>query len=141
MKHNRILLAALLALSASHADAGVVVITHASTKVQALSANEVRQIFLGASRELPDGTRIEAVEQPDASPLRHTFQETVLRKNDEQLRAWWTRVVFTGKGYPPKALGSSAEVMRRVAEKPGFIGYVDSKELNGAQFTVLYTAP
>jgi ABC-type phosphate transport system substrate-binding protein len=66
------------------------------------------------------------------STTRNTFDETVLGRNSSQVSAYWSKLVFTGKGIPPKEVNSDAEVIDLVSKNPSVIGYVDSSSLTDA---------
>jgi ABC-type phosphate transport system substrate-binding protein len=119
------------------ARAGVAIIASPSTAVGALTADEVGQVYLGRMKTLPDGSPVSAVDQQEGSASREEFLDRVLGKNQQQLRSYWTRMVFTGKGQPPRSVGNDAEVIRAVLSAPGVIGYVDSSAVT-AKVKVLY---
>jgi len=54
----------------------------------------------------------------------------VTGKSDSQLQAYWSRLVFTGKGKPPKTIGSSALIKSQVASRANAIAYIDSSEVD-----------
>ncbi len=144
MKNNNTyfaaLLAALLALPLS-AQAGVAIIVHPSTPVDAITADQASQIYMGRTNQLPDGTAVKQLDQAEGTPARAQFLAKVLNKTEAQLRSYWSRMIFTGKAQPPRVLGNTAEVLRTVASTPGYIGYVDSKDATSSKIKVLYTAP
>ncbi|BFM07964.1 phosphate ABC transporter substrate-binding protein [Halioxenophilus aromaticivorans] len=111
------------------AQAGVVVIVHPSN-ANALSATDISRLFLGKKRSFPDGNEAIPIDQSDSSPIRAAFTETVLKKNEQQIKSYWAQQLFTGKGTPPKAVGNSSEVKKLVASNPALIGYVDSAEVD-----------
>lgn len=127
-----------LALS-SFAEAGIVVVANPSVADNSLTAAQVSQLFMGRAKALPDGTAVTPLDLPEGSALRVQFADRVLGKTEQQLRSYWTRIIFTGKGQPPRSLGSAAEVLRTVAANPGHIGYVDSKDVVGGKVKVLFT--
>ena len=55
-----------------------------------------------------------------------------------RIRAWWSKLVFTGKGSAPKELHSGAEVVAAVSADPKLIGYVD-KSFVDMTVKVIYT--
>mgnify|MGYP001770312877 CR=1 FL=1 len=71
------------------------------------------------------------IDQAEGSPARPQFNERVRGKNEQQLRSYWSRMIFTGKGQPPRSVASQEDVLRMVAATPGAIGYVDSKAVTG----------
>ena len=58
------------------------------------------------------------------SAVREQFYSKVAGKQAAQVKAAWSRLVFSGKATPPKELGSSADVKKFVAANPDAIGYL-----------------
>ncbi|MFZ5756336.1 MAG: phosphate ABC transporter substrate-binding protein [Pseudomonadota bacterium] len=138
---KKTIMAALFALSAvaPAAYAGLVVVAHPSVAVSELNADQVNQLFLGRTKTLPDGSAVAPLDLAEGSAMRTQFAERVLGKNEQQLRSYWSRMIFTGKGQPPRSVGNSDEVVRAVASRPGYIGYVDSKAVASGKVKVLYS--
>lgn len=124
------LAAASLMISVS-AWSGVAVIVNPSNG-NALSGSDVTRIFLGKKKSYPDGSDAIPVDQAEGSAARSSFVGTVLKKNDQQIKAYWAQLLFTGKGTPPKEVGSGADVKKLVSENPALIGYIDSSEVDGS---------
>ena len=59
-------------------------------------------------------------------------------KSDFQIKAHWSRLLFSGKGKPPKVLDNDAAVKKWVAEHPKALGYINSSA-DDASVKVLYT--
>lgn len=125
------LMLAIVFATPALASAGVVVIAHPSVSLQMLDAEQVAQLYLGRVTALPDGTRPVVLDLMEGDPQRVEFSERVLGKSEQQLRSYWTRMIFTGKGQPPRTLNSSADMLRVVANTPGAIGYLDSGAVTG----------
>jgi hypothetical protein len=66
----------------------------------------------------------------DDSPEHATFSKTILQVFPHQLRMAWDRQVFSGQGQYPEQVGSTQEMLSRVASTPGAIGYVKASEVN-----------
>jgi ABC-type phosphate transport system substrate-binding protein len=111
--------------------AGVAVIVHPNNG-NALSEADVTRIFLGKKKAYPDGSEAIPVDQAEGSPIRSSFVSTVLKKNDQQIKAYWAQLLFTGKGTPPKEVGGGADVKKLIAENPALIGYIDASEVDGS---------
>lgn len=120
--------------------AEVVVIVHPSLAVTSLDENDVSRLFLGKSRSFPNGDQAIPVNQSEGSAVRATFNETVCKKNASQYKAYWSQLVFTGKGTPPKEAADNAAVKALVAANPNMIGYVDSSVVD-ASVKVVYKLP
>ncbi|MEZ5435291.1 MAG: hypothetical protein R3E67_01295 [Pseudomonadales bacterium] len=48
------------------------------------------------------------------------------------LNAYWSRMVFSGQGQPPKKVADDAAVLALVRANPNLIGYVDAVSLNNS---------
>lgn len=123
-----LMVAALLSVSVP-ALAQVVIVSAKSTA--AVNAGMVSSIFLGKSTELT------AVDLPDGSALRDTFYQKATGKEGAQLKAYWAKLVFTGKAQPLKELANDAEVKKFVAANPNAIGYIDKGSVDGSVKVVL----
>jgi ABC-type phosphate transport system substrate-binding protein len=126
-------LAALCAAIAatSVADAEVVVVVSSSSATSALTAEQVADIYLGKS------TAMKAVDLPESSSVRGEFYQKATQKDAAQVKAIWSRLIFTGKATPPKEVGSSADVKKALAGDPNAIGYIEKSALDGSVKAVL----
>lgn len=131
-------LATILTVSTG-ALAEISVITHPSNG-DAISSKVASKLFLGKSKKFPGGAEAVPIDQSDKSPSREEFHTKVTKKKLSQLKAYWSRVVFTGKGQPPKVVSSDAEVIELISKNPSMIGYVNSSSVTDAVKVVL-TAP
>ena len=130
-----ILVAALLASGVAVAE--VVVVVNPGSGVSSLGKGEVKKLFLGKMKSLPGGPKAAVVEQAPGSPARDAFNTKVLKKNDKKLKAYWSKMIFSGKGKPPKQVANDAEVKALVSSTPGGIGYMDSSAVDDSVSVVL----
>ncbi|MDC8784171.1 type 2 periplasmic-binding domain-containing protein [Roseateles koreensis] len=119
------------------AQAQVAVIVGAKSAVGAMTADQVASVFLGKSNTLPNGATAQAADQPESAAVRELFYTKVTGKQAAQVKAAWSRLVFSGKATPPKELGSSAEVKKFVASNPDAIGYIEKSAVDGTVKAVL----
>lgn len=123
--------AALLASSATMAQAGdLVVIVSARSQVEALRPEQVAAIFLAQSPRFPDGAIASALDQPVGSPERDQFYLRIAGKTPALLKAYWSKMIFTGRGQPPREVADNAAVRRAVADNPALIGYIERESLD-----------
>lgn len=120
-----LVLAAGLALDARADD--VVPVVSAKSPVTTLSQAQLADLFLGKATRFPDGTLATPIDQNEESPARERFYSQFTGKSPAQVKAHWSKIIFTGRGQPPRQLPGSPEVRRAVTEIPGAIGYIDSK--------------
>lgn len=107
----------------------VVVIANATSTISAASSEDIARLFLGKTKAVK-GEKLTPVDQSKDSDVASQFYSNVVGKNASQLRAYWSKLVFTGKGKPPKELGTSADVLAAVAANPSLIGYIEASAVN-----------
>ena len=117
-----VVIASLLVCSVAQAEIVVVV---NNTNAAALTKNDVSRIFLGKMKKYTP------VNVSSSNALRADFNKKALNKSSSQVKAYWSKLVFSGKGTPPKEFGSDAEIKAFVASNPNAIGYIDSASLDG----------
>ncbi len=132
------LLIALTLFIGALAQAEVAVIVSASNGNGSLDKDTIERIFLGKTSSFPDGSQAIPVDQNEGSAAREAFNDKVLGKSSSQLKAYWSRLIFTGKGTPTKESGSDADVVSLVAKNPNLVGYVDAAAVDGS-VKVVYT--
>ena len=134
----RATLASLLASAALHAGAGeMAVIVSAKSSITTLRADQAADIFLGHAGSFPEGGRAIALDLPLGAPLRDEFYTRLTGKSPALMKSHWSKMIFTGRGHPPRELANSLAVRRMVAENPGMIGYVDKSVLDPSVKAVL----
>jgi ABC-type phosphate transport system substrate-binding protein len=126
-----------LAFLALGAQAQVAVVVNPKSAAASMTADQVASIFLGKSSTLPSGATAAAADQAEGSAVREQFYAKVAGKQAAQVKAAWSRLVFSGKATPPKELGSSAEVKKFVAANPDAIGYIEKSAVDGSVKVVL----
>ena len=132
---NRIGLAVIglvLSLGAGAVVADVVAVVSASSPVTALSKDRVADIFLGKVALLPNGEQVVPIDQAEGSAARNEFYARFTGKSAAQIKAHWSKIIFTGRGQPPMEVSSSDEVKKRVAENPKAIGYIERSAVDGS---------
>jgi ABC-type phosphate transport system substrate-binding protein len=122
---------ALVVSSRTPAADDVVAIVSAKSPVTGLTKNQVMDLFLGRASHFPDGAQALPLDQFEGSAVRDEFYERFAGKSAAQVKAHWSRIIFTGKGQPPKEIPGSAEVKRLVVENPRAIGYVERSQVDG----------
>jgi len=127
--------ASLLLAIPSQADVAVVV--SAKSAVSSLDKSQVSDIFLGKAATYPDGSQAVPIEQAEGAAVREEFHNWVTDKSGSQLKSYWSKMVFSGKGNPPKEVANSAEVLKQIAANPNAIGYVEKGAVNATVKPVL----
>lgn len=138
LKLARVLSTAGLMMAAAFASAEVVVIVNANSSINSATADEIQQVFLGKRNEI-GGVSVTAVDQAEGNEARKEFYQKVVDKTPAQLNAYWSRLIFTGKGKPPKQYFDDAEVVETLLEEEDAVGYIDSSAVTEG-IKVIYTA-
>jgi ABC-type phosphate transport system substrate-binding protein len=135
--NRRSLLHALAALAFAAALAppawaeDVVPVVSAKSPVTSLSPNEVADIFLGKSSRFPNGAPAVPIDLVEESPVRDRFYAQYTGKSPAQVKAYWSKIIFTGRGQPPRQAATPGEAKKLIAENPNAIGYIDSSQVDG----------
>lgn len=129
---RRLLAACVLGVAAANASAELVVVVSSRSPVVAINADQVAAIFLGHASRFPDGSQAVAVDQQLGMRQRDSFYRGLTGKSRALLKAHWSKMVFTGRGQPPREAGDDAAVRRLVAENPAMIGYIGREALDGS---------
>jgi TonB family protein len=119
-----LVVAGVLILASMTAWAGSVkVVANQSIGASAISADELKSVFLEEKNSLNDGTHVEPV-LAKGGAAHEAFVKDYLGKSDSVLQTYYRSLVFSGKGSMPKTLHSDEEVVAYVAKTRGAIGYV-----------------
>jgi len=123
---------ALAGVSWSAVAQDVVPVVGAKSPIASLDAAQVADIFLGKTSRFPDGSIALPVDQQEESPLRERFYAQFAGKSPAQVKAYWSKIIFTGRGQPPRQAADSIEVKRIVTNNPHAIGYIDASQVDAS---------
>lgn len=123
---NLILVTSLFISAAANAE--IAVIVHPSNANE-LDKTTITRIYTGKAKSFPDGKQAVPINQANGGATDE-FNKSVLNKSTSQLRAYWSKLIFTGKGAPPKVVNTEAEVLELVSTNPNIIGYIDAANVN-----------
>ncbi len=125
-----VLLTSLFSLP-SLALADVSVIVNAANGAT-INEGDLPRIFLGKVKQFSSGDKITIINLKFKQATRNEFEKKVLNKSASQVKAYWSKLMFSGKGKPPKELASDKDILAFVAANPGAIGYVDEASVDGS---------
>ncbi|NRR32295.1 hypothetical protein HSX11_19135 [Oxalobacteraceae bacterium] len=130
-KIGKLLLAAGICMGAAPVLAAeIAVIVNPKNPATRMFSEQAGQFFLGKS------SLFTPIEHTDG-PLRNEFYKKVLDKDSVQVKAIWSKLVFTGKASAPKEYGSSAEVKKAVAADVSAIGYIEKSAVDDSVKVIL----
>jgi ABC-type phosphate transport system substrate-binding protein len=127
-----------LGLASAASSADVVAVVSAKSPIVALSKAQVADIFLGKAIRFPDGTKAVPIDQAEGSAVRDEFYDKVAGKSAAQIKAYWSKIIFTGRGQPPPNVSNAIEMKKRLVENPAAIGYIDRDLVDESVRMVLF---
>ena len=117
--------AVILSVSFAVADAEVVAVVSADSSISTLSRTEVADLFFCKVSHFPNGVQAFPLDQAEGSAVRDEFYGKIIGKTAAQIKAYWSRIIFTGRGQPPPTVSNSVEMKKRISSNPGAIGYIE----------------
>ena len=121
---KKIISMTILSLSSIVSAQADVVLIGAPT-ANTVSASEAKKIFLGKT-----SSDIVPFELDANNPTRNEFHSKITKKSASQLKAYWSKQVFTGKGNPPTTVSSASIMKSTIATTANAIGYIDEADLD-----------
>ena len=127
MKSSSVELALILAMAgllcgSASAQVAVVMAPGASP----LTKEQIANLYLGRPAQL------HPLDLPEGSATRDIFYKKAVERDAAQVKAVWSRIVFSGKGAPPKEVLDAAAVKKAVAADPKAVGYIDKAAVDGS---------
>ncbi len=125
MKKSVIYVLFILVSIPAAVQADILIIAHKDVPVATLSKRAVKEIFLGKQVQWSDHSKIRfaVVRQREVHNL---FLEKYVNKTASQWKAYWKRMVFTGRGDMPLEFETAAALLDHVAKTKGAVGYIDT---------------
>lgn len=108
---------------AAHAGSLVVVGNPAAA---AMTKDQVADIYLGKSQAATP------LDQVETGAVYADFYKAATGRDVAQVKSTWSRIVFSGKGQPPKQLPDNAAVKKAVAADPKAIGYIEKSAVDSS---------
>lgn len=119
----------------SHAQ--VAVVGCIDSPLTSLTKEQISSFYLGRTTKGPNGNTVVLFNQGDNQPVRDLFYWKLNGKSAAEVRALWTRLVFSGKAQFPKELLNNEEVKKAVTADRNSIGYIDKSSVD-ASIKVLF---
>ena len=123
------LLFSLCLMSASEYSHSEISIVISNNNLNELSSADIRKIFLGKRTSFPDGNPATPINQQENSEITQQFNFIFLNRSPQQYKAYWARMVFTGKGHPPESSYSDDDIIALIKNDPSVISYIQSSSL------------
>jgi hypothetical protein len=111
--------------------AEIAVIVNPKNPATRMFSEQAGQFFIGKS------ALFTPIEYTDGTAIRNEFYTKVLQKEPAQVKAIWSKLIFTGKGTAPQEFKTAAEVKKAVAADVSAIGYIDKSAVDDSVKVIL----
>ncbi|WP_196138627.1 phosphate ABC transporter substrate-binding protein [Aliikangiella sp. G2MR2-5] len=129
MKFVKLVITLCALFYANNSFADVAIIVHPSNN-STLSNTDLARLFLGKMKSFPGGGSATPINLSEGDAAADEFNQKVLKKSASQLKAYWSKLIFTGKGTPPESMATAQEVKKAVASNPDYIGYINASDVD-----------
>jgi len=117
----------------------MVVVVSKDSPVDALENQQIANIFLTRTNRYPNGHKATPIELSH-SQIRESFYQQISGKTPTQLMAYWTTLIFSGKGKPPRGFGDIHSLITRLENSPGSISYLSLSQVTD-DLKIVYRFP
>src|SRR3984885_11495728 len=117
------LILAILAVTQVRAEEIVVIVNPAAAPI---SKEQLADLYLAKSNALIP------IDQAAGSAIYIEFYKKATGRDSAQVKAIWSRILFTGRGVPPKQLPDSEAVKKAVAANPKAVGYIEKSAVDAS---------
>lgn len=128
---NLVSLFILFSLASVNCFAEIAVIVASDSSISDTDANALERLFLGKESSI-NGNKATPLNQDNKAAVTEAFNKEVLKKSSSQAKAYWSKLVFTGKGTPPKEVDGDAAMIAAVSSDSSAVGYVDASAVTEA---------
>ena len=137
MKLFKQCLAALIILLPLQVMAEVVVVVGKDSPISSLSESQLRQLYLEGSGRI-GGISVKALDLPEDNRARKDFYQEAVGKTPAQMKSYWARMIFTGRGAPPRIVSGNRAMQVMLDNNPEMVGYLPANQV-GDKLKVLRT--
>lgn len=130
MKIRNFLITLFIATFSIPTLADIAIVVHPNNPLANLTKEDAAKIFLSKTKTFPNGKEVSIIDLEEGDEIRNAFYEKVTNKSASQVKAYWSRLIFTGKGQPPKVAIDSDEVISAISNNENAIGYIDTDDIN-----------
>ncbi len=105
----------------------IAIVTHVENTNERITKAEAVNIFMGRFRQYPNGQRAKPY---DNNSSKNTFYKKLINKSPAEVKAYWARLIFSGRTLPPKSLKDSTTVIEKIQSDKQAISYIPLNQAN-----------
>lgn len=126
-----IIIVTVLLASSAYGQLQLAVIAHPEVAQDTISKGQLLDYFTGDIQRWPDGKPVLVMDLGEKGETRNGFYR-FLGKRPSRMKSIWLRKMLSGESEPPESLATEEEVLARVAQTPGALGFVRHSQVSDA---------
>nr|WP_241664486.1 hypothetical protein [Ningiella ruwaisensis] len=107
----------------------LVVVVSTNNSTSSLSKKDVIDIYMGRFNTFPNGDKAEPIDLSEGSAEKRVFYEQLVGKSERKVKAYWSRLLFSGRASPPLQANSPNEVKALLNESANAIAYIPQSDV------------
>ncbi len=131
---------AFLLTTAAFAPAQVAVIANKSVPVDTVRKSKLLDFYTGDIRLWGNDEAVVVVDLKPRSDIKKRFYR-YLGKRSSRMKSIWLKKMLSGEGDPPEALKTEEDVLHKVGNTQGAIGFLSASKVDSQQVKVLLIIP
>lgn len=126
------------AAAAAETPDDIVVFVHQSSKINSVSAAELRQLFLKQKTSWSSGEAVVCINAPSGTPLRNQFRQQVLGMSEAEEATHWETVRIRNQITPPSEMLNTPKPVFRLKSA---ISYAFRKDVPAGVVKIILEIP
>jgi len=103
----------------------IAIVANTSFNTEKISQNKIQKLWLGKTKKLPNIGRVYIIDQKPNNSITKLFYKRIIKKKPNQIKAYWAKFQYIGKGFPPRTVESDSDVIQWLLDNKNGIGYID----------------
>jgi hypothetical protein len=90
-----------------------------------MKMSELKSVLMGEKQRWSNGIKVVIVLMKTSTPVGTLVSKKVYDMSGDEVKGFWLKISFAGKGDAPKFCNTVEELLTYVSENPGAIGVLD----------------
>lgn len=122
---------------ANASEAALAVVVAKDSKIESISKRELVDVYMGRFDVLESGQIVQPVDYENGSVFRGLFYRTLVNKNERQINAYWSRLIFSGRAKPPLQVSSPEQSLAYLRRNQSALAYMPVERVSEEMKIVL----
>jgi|TARA_Y100001968_G_C19442550_1_gene763364 hypothetical protein len=122
---------------ANASEAALAVVVAKDSKIESISKRELVDVYMGRFDVLESGQIVQPVDYKNGSVFRGLFYRALVNKNERQINAYWSRLIFSGRAKPPLQVSSPEQSLAYLRRNQSALAYMPVERVSEEMKIVL----